>query len=119
MLPARVEVRRDRARDDPAVDAEARVGRQEDLDRVVLVELVPLVDDVVRAAADQRGDGDDDDPVAEDVGVLAGTLREPDQQEVGRSQAERHSRSPYQPIVSGPMVNAVAFGDEVEHRAGV
>ena len=43
----------DRAGDDPAVDPQPRVRRQEDLDRVVLVER-PLVDDVVQPAADQR-----------------------------------------------------------------
>ena len=46
-LAARVQERRDRPQRDPAVDAETRVRRQEDLDRVVLVER-PLVDDVVQ-----------------------------------------------------------------------
>ena len=62
--------RRDGAGDDPAVDAEARVGRQDDLERVVLVQ-VPLVDDVVQPAADQRRDRDDDDPVVDEPGVEA------------------------------------------------
>ena len=76
------------SRCDPAVDAEPRVRRQEDLDRVVLVER-PLVDDVVQPTADQRRDRDDDHPVAEDVGVLAGPPRQPDHDQVGGGQPER------------------------------
>ena len=45
---------------------EPAVRRQEDLDRVGGVEL-PLVDDVVQPAADERGDRDDDQRVADDV----------------------------------------------------
>ena len=86
-LVAAVQEGRDRPGDDPAVDAQAGVGRQEDLDRVVLVERVPLVDDVVGAAADQCGDGHDDDPVPEQVGVLASPPGEADQHEVDDSQA--------------------------------
>ena len=48
----------------------------------------PLVDDVVQPAADERGDGDDDDPVADDVGVLAGPPREPDEDHVGDGEAD-------------------------------
>ena len=33
---------------------------------------VPLIDDVVQPTADQRRDRDDDDPVADEVGILAG-----------------------------------------------
>ena len=87
LLVARVQARGDRARDDPAVDAEAGVRRQEDLDRVVLVQR-PLVDDVVGAAADERRDRDDDDPVAEDLGVLAGSSGQPDHDQVGGRETE-------------------------------
>ena len=41
------------------------------------------------APADQRGDRDDDDPVADDVGVLARLAREADQHEVGDREADR------------------------------
>ena len=55
VLVARVEERRDDPGRDPAVDAEARIRGQEDLDRVVLVQR-PLIDDVIQPAADERGD---------------------------------------------------------------
>ena len=87
-LVARVEEGRDRPGRDPAVDAEARIGRQEDLDRVVLVER-PLVDDVVGATADERRDRDDDHPVAEELGVLAGPARQADHHQVGDREPER------------------------------
>ena len=81
-LVAGVEERRDRAGDDPAVHPEARVRRQEDLDRVGPVQRVPLVDDVVGAAADEGGDGDDDHAVAQDVRVLAGSTGQPHHHEI-------------------------------------
>ena len=90
LLVAGVQEGRDRPGDDPAVDAEPGVRRQEDpLDVVVLVQRVPLVDDVVRPAADQRRDRDDDHPVDEDLLVLAGAPGEPDHDEVGRGEADR------------------------------
>ena len=85
---ARVPPGRQRAGDDATVHAETRVRRQDDRDRVVGVQ-VPLVDDVVEPAADQRRDGDDDDPVARDVLVLARAPRQPDEQEVDRGEADR------------------------------
>ena len=72
---------------DAAVDTEPRIGRKDDLDRVVGVEM-PLVDDVVQPAADQGRDGHDDDAVTDDVGVLAGDPREADHQEVRGGQAD-------------------------------
>ena len=78
----------DGPRDDPAIHAEPGVRRQEDLDQVVLVER-PLVDDVIGAAADERRDRDDDDPVGQDLGVLAGPPREPDHDQVGRGETQR------------------------------
>ena len=82
-MPAAGDVPRgDRAGDDPAVDAEAGVRRQDDLEQVVLVQL-PLVDDVVQPAADQRGDGDDDDPVVDEPGVEAPPARLARDHEVG------------------------------------
>ena len=76
------------AGDDPAVDTQPRIRRQDDLDRVVRVQL-PLVDDVVQPAADERGHGDDDDPVADHIGILAGQPREPDEQHVRDGEPDR------------------------------
>ncbi len=91
-LVAGVQEGRDRPSDDPAVDPEARVGRQEDLDRVVLVE-GPLVDDVIEPTADERRDGDHDHPVAQDVRVLARPTGQADHHEIGRQEARPRSRS--------------------------
>ncbi len=73
-LPAHVDVGHDEAGDDPAVDAQAAVGRQDDRGQVVLV-AVPLVDDVVEAAADQSRDGDDDHAVDQEAGVQPAAAR--------------------------------------------
>ncbi len=64
VLVAGVEIEGDDPGDQPAVGAEARVGRQDDPEWIVLVE-GPLVDDVVQAAADQRRAGHDDHPVGD------------------------------------------------------
>ena len=56
---------------------------------IVLVQRVPLVDDVVGPATDERRDGHDDHPVAEDLDILARTLREPGHDEVRRGQTDR------------------------------
>ena len=79
---------RERARDEAAEDAEAAVRRQDDLQGVVGVQL-PLVDDVVEPAADQRRDGDDDQPVADDRRVLAEAPRLADHELVRPEQADR------------------------------
>ena len=80
--------RREDAGDDAAVDAQPRVRRQDDRDRIVGVQL-PLVDDVVQPATDQRRDGHDDDPVADHIRVLAGEAREADEHEVRDGEADR------------------------------
>ena len=83
LLPAAgQEPRNERAGEDPAVDAEARVRRQDDLEPVVLVQL-PLVDDVVQPAADQRRDRDDDDPVVDEARVQAAPARLAGDDDVG------------------------------------
>ena len=86
-LPARVEDDGHEPSRDPAVDAQPGKGRQDDLDQVVLVEL-PLVDDVVGATTDECGHRDDDQPIADDLGILAGTVRQPDQDLIRRQQAQ-------------------------------
>src|SRR5690349_8664404 len=50
---------------------------------------LPLVDDVVRAAADQRRDRDDDQGVADDRLVLAATAGLADEHEIDEGQADR------------------------------
>jgi hypothetical protein len=67
-LPASVGIRCGDPGDDPAVDPQPRIRRQDDPEEVVLVEL-PLVDHVVEATADQRREGDDNDLRAEDAGI--------------------------------------------------
>ena len=114
-LVARVQERRDRAGDDPAVDPEARVRGQDDLEWVVLVQR-PLVDDVVEPPANQRRDGHDDDPVADDVGVLAGALRQADQQQVGECQADGIA-DPVPVDGERPDLKRDGIGGQVEHSA--
>ncbi len=103
--------------DDPAVDAEARIGRQDDLERVVLVER-PLVDDVVEPAADQRGDRDDDHAVADEVGVLARALREPDEQQVRGGEPDRVA-DPVPEHGEWPDLERDRVRSEVEHPRSV
>ena len=99
--------------DDPAIHAQTRVGRQEDLDRVVLVE-GPLVDDVVQPTADQRRDRDDDHPVADEFGVLAGPARQPDDDEIGGGKADRVA-DPVPVDGDRPELDRDRIGREVEH----
>ena len=105
------------AGDDPAVDPEAGIRRQDDLEQVVLVEL-PLVDDVVEPAADQRRDGDDDHPVADELGVLAGL---PAMRTMTRYAAARPERiaDPIPVHRDRAELDAIGFGSEVDHRASV
>ncbi len=102
---------------DPAVHAQPGVRRQEDLDRVVLVQR-PLVDDVVQPAADQRGDGDDDHPVAEDVGILPGPSRETNHDQVGGRKPDRVADAV---PVNGqrPQLDGDRVRDEIEHPRSV
>ena len=66
LLPAGVDDDPDERPEHSAVQAQARVGRQEDRDRVVLVE-VPLVDHVVQPTTQEGEDADDQQRVP-DVG---------------------------------------------------
>ena len=79
--------RRDDPGQDPAVDAEARVGRHHDREKVVLVPL-PLVDDVVQAAADEGRDRHDDDPVVHQPGIQAPAARLAGDDQVRRGQSK-------------------------------
>ena len=86
--PPGVDDQRDEPGGDPAVDPQPRVRRQHDLEQVVLVQR-PLVDDVVHPAADERRDGHDDHPVADQGRVLACPAREPDQDLVCHREPDR------------------------------
>ena len=88
MLPPGVEHGGDGARDDAAIHAETRIRRQDDLERIVLVEL-PLVDDVVQAAADERRDRDDDHRVRQEPDVKPAPACLVSDDEVGRRQPDR------------------------------
>ena len=112
-LHPRVDEDRDEPGRDPAVHAEAGVRRQDDLEQVVLVER-PLVDDVVEPAADQRRDRDDDHPVADDLGVLAGPPGQANQDLVGHGQPDRVA-DPVPVHGERPELERDRVRDEVEH----
>ena len=64
----------DKPADDGAVDGQAAVPQVQDTQQVVPVEGIPLVDDVVEARPDQATQDDDQDPVPDQVGLLASPL---------------------------------------------
>ena len=69
---------------------------------------------MVGATADQRRDRDDDDPVAEDLGVLAGPARQPDHHQVGDGEAERVA-DPVPVDGQRPELEGDRVRDEFEH----
>ena len=114
---ARVPPGRQRAGHDAAVDAEPRIRRQDDLERIVRVER-PLVDDVVQPAADQGRDRHDDDAVADDVGVLAGGARQADEHDVRGRQPDRVTE-PVPADRDGTELERDGIGRDVEHARSV
>jgi hypothetical protein len=119
----------DRAGDDPARHAEPgeageRVGavrldrdREDRRDRVVRVE-VPLVDQVVDAAADQRRDRDDDHPRPDDVLVEAAEPRLPDDDPVDGGEAHC-VRDPVPVDREAEDPDEDRVGEDVDHGWGV
>src|ERR1035437_692825 len=77
VMAARIPDHCQHAGEQSAVDAQTTVRRQDDLGQVILV-VGPLIDHVVRPAADQGGDGHDDQAVDDPLRGLSALARQPE-----------------------------------------
>ena len=116
-LPAGVGKRGKEPGRDAPVDAEAAVRRQDDRRQVVLV-ASPLVDDVVRPAADERRERDDDEPVDEQPGVETAPDRLAFDDQVRRREPDR-VHDPVPVDLERAKRERDRLGRPVDHRGSV
>ena len=116
-LPADIGNAGKRSGQQAPIDAEARVGRQDDGKQIALVEL-PLVDDVVEPPTDKRSDGDNQHAVEDQLRILPTEARLATEEPVRGPKADGICDSV---PMHGKRADLDGDGtrSEVEHRPGV